>query len=394
MPATTRGSLERHGLDCERILLSVVTDVSLSGDRASQWLIATPKTLSVLDAPGEGQVLRSVTWDVIDEVRTVSGVGSGRLQVRRGNTWTDVIRYSNALATRFHKISRQLQNAAKAEYVDHELFMLGHAESLDPPCCGTCQLRLPENVDPVTGSCPRCMQRGRILKRLYELIAPYRNGAVVLCLLTIFGVVAELVPPKLQQYMVDHILTRDGQTATEVSAATDFRTALLVVVLSLAASRLILSGVAFIKGRISTAIGVSITGRLRDELVTKLNSLSVAYYDRHNTGSIMSRVSHDSEALHGLMHQFTGGFLLQFVKLIGVGIMLMWINPKLAIFTLIPVPLVILGSWVFWNRVYPRYYQLRDASAKQMMALNGMLHGIRVVKAFGQEDNEFKRVSG
>ncbi len=235
------------------------------------------------------------------------------------------------------------------------------------------------------------MQRGRILQRLYELITPYRNGAVVLCLLTIFGVVAELVPPKLQQYMVDHILTRDGQTATEVSAVTDFRTALLVVVLSLAASRLILSGVAFIKGRISTAIGVSITGRLRDELVTKLNSLSVAYYDRHNTGSIMSRVSHDSEALHGLMHQFTGGFLLQFVKLVGVGIMLMLINPKLAMFTLIPVPLVILGSWVFWNRVYPRYYQLRDASAKQMMALNGMLHGIRVVKAFGQEDNEFKR---
>ncbi len=69
-----------------------------------------------------------MAWEEIDEVRTVSGVGSGRLQVRRGVMWTDVIRYSNALATRFHKISRQLQNVAKAEYVDHELFMLGHAE--------------------------------------------------------------------------------------------------------------------------------------------------------------------------------------------------------------------------------------------------------------------------
>ncbi len=152
-----------------------------------------------------------------------------------------------------------------------------------------------------------------------------------------------------------------------------------------------LSAVAFIKGRVATVIGVGLTGRLRDELVVKLSSLSVAYYDRHNTGSIISRVSHDSEALHGLMHQFTGGFLMQAVKLVGVGIMLMLINPKLAMFTLIPVPLVFLGSWVFWNRVYPRYYRLCDASAKQMSALNGMLEGIRVVKAFGQEDEEFHR---
>jgi ATP-binding cassette subfamily B protein len=125
--------------------------------------------------------------------------------------------------------------------------------------------------------------------------------------------------------------------------------------------------------------------------VRKLQSLSVAYYDRHQVGSMISRVAHDSEVLHGLMHQLTGGFLLQIVQLVGVGAMLVWINPKLALFTLIPVPLVILGSWIFWRHVYPRHYRLWDASSKQMATLSGMLSGIRVVKAFAQEPRESDR---
>jgi ATP-binding cassette subfamily B protein len=125
--------------------------------------------------------------------------------------------------------------------------------------------------------------------------------------------------------------------------------------------------------------------------VRKLQSLSVAYYDRHQVGSMISRVAHDSEVLHGLMQQITGGFLLQIVQLVGVGAMLVWINPKLALYTLIPVPLVILGSWVFWRHVYPRHYRLWDASSKQMATLSGMLSGIRVVKAFAQEPRESDR---
>jgi ATP-binding cassette subfamily B protein len=74
--------------------------------------------------------------------------------------------------------------------------------------------------------------------------------------------------------------------------------------------------------------------------------------------------------------------------------MLVWINPKLAVYTLIPVPLVILGSWIFWRHVYPRHYRLWDASSKQMATLSGMLSGIRVVKAFAQEPRESDRFHG
>jgi len=187
--------------------------------------------------------------------------------------------------------------------------------------------------------------------------------------------------------MVDRILSArtDDPGGT---ALPDFRTALLLVVLALAFSRVLLSAVGVLKGRLATAIGTGITATLRDAMVRKLQELSVAYYDRHQVGSMISRVAHDSEVLHGLVHQFTGGFLLQIVQLVAVGGMLVWINPKLALYTLIPVPLVVLGSWIFWKHVYPKHYRLWDASSKQMSRLSGMLSGIRVVKAFAQEPRE------
>jgi ATP-binding cassette subfamily B protein len=398
LPPAVHEALDRAGLNHRPILLSIDTDVSLDGLPGREWLVVTPDHLSVMpDGSGSpaaaGPPLRSVPWDGIDQVRTNAGVGGGTLQVREGGEWVDLVRYSNAMATRFHKVSRALEQARDTTVTDGQPLALpsdwseGDPRSapLDPPRCPSCSLRLAVRGD----TCPRCVQKGQILRRVGELLRPYTRGAVLLCGLTFLGVVAELAPPKLQQYMVDNILS--GQSDPTAATLPGFKTALLVVVLALAFSRVLLSLVGILKGRLATDIGTGITATLRDEMVTKLQSLSIAYYDRHQVSSMISRVAHDSEVLHGLMHQITGGFLLQIVQLVGVGAMLVWINPKLALFTLIPVPLVILGSWIFWRHVYPRHYRLWDASSKQMAALSGMLSGIRVVKAFSQEPRERDR---
>ena len=366
------------------MLLAVDSDVDLAGRPAREWLLVTPDHLGAVDAV---TVRRAIPWRDVEQVRTAAGVGGGTLQVRVAGVWIDVIRFTNALATRFHKVSRGLERAREDLAAGLAATPVVVDGPLDPPHCGSCGLRLAHADD----ACPRCLQKGKILRRIGEVLAPHARGAVLLCLLTFVGVVAELVPPKLQQYMVDEILSEQAAGAT---AATDFRTALLVVVLALALSRVLLSIVGVVKGRLATVIGTGLTATLRGEMVRTLQGLSVAYYDRHQVGSMISRVAHDSEVLHGLMHQITGGFLLQIVQLIGVGGMLVWINPKLALYTLIPVPLVILGSWVFWKHVYPRHYRLWDASSKQMAALSGMLSGIRVVKAFAQEPRETERFNG
>ncbi len=376
------------------VWFAIDTDVALDGRPTPEWIVASSHGLTVTatavhrpSAPPRER-LRHVNWQAIERIRAVAGVGGGMLQVREGGDWVDLLRYSNALATRFQKIARSLEAFRAASAPNAQATPLPGLDpaALDAPRCDRCGLRLQTADD----ACPRCIQKGRVLQRVGGLLSPYARSATLLGLLTLVGVVAELVPPKLQQFMVDDILSVSGAAAAD-GKTPDFKTTLLVVVLALAASRVLLSLVAVLKGRLASTIGSSLTATLRQEMVDKLQSLSVAYYDRHQVSSMISRVAHDSEVLHGLMHQFTGGFLLQIVQLLAVGIMLFWINPKLAALTLIPVPLVILGSWVFWKHVYPRHYRLWDASSKQMAVLSGMLSGIRIVKAFAQETRERDR---
>lgn len=360
------------------------TDISLLGENEKQWLVCTSDQISVVKEPNR-EVILTVDTDGIEAARTIACVGCGILQLKMGGEWRDILGFSNALSERFHQVSRRIERlAGKAGSGDEANEGSGGDPpdgeiALDPPTCPSCQLRLGKDHD----TCPRCLPKGKILGRVWELIRPFSRSGLIVILLTVLGVVAELVPPKLQQYMVDHLLMDQGKLSE-----LEVQKALLFVVLALALSRVLLSVVGVIKGQLSSLIGAGITCNLRKQMVGKLQNMAVSYYDRHEVGSLISRVAHDSEVLHGLMQQLTGGFLLQIAQLVGVGAMLFWLNPKLALFTLIPVPLVFLGTWVFWRKVYPRYYRLWDASAKQMVALSGMLSGIRVVKAFAQEERE------
>ncbi|MCX7430984.1 MAG: hypothetical protein NTY17_08285, partial [Planctomycetia bacterium] len=114
LPAAVRNALDQAGLNHRPILLSVDTDVALDGRPAREWLVVTPDHLSVVPelpaahataGAAAGRPLRSVPWEGIDQVRTSAGMGGGTLQVRDGGDWVDLVRYSNAMATRFHKVS-------------------------------------------------------------------------------------------------------------------------------------------------------------------------------------------------------------------------------------------------------------------------------------------------
>ena len=378
-----------------KIILRQRTDISLDGDTQTQWLIATSSQLVVAVERGSSaearlnvattleevehyvSILREVELAEVESLRTTAGTGSGLLQAKIDDHWVNIVRFSNSLADTFHHTGRGLEALKNGTLTPESL----HVETVKR--CDKCKLRLGASIE----SCPRCLHRSKIASRVWELIKPQINGTILLCVLTVIGVALELVPPKLQQIMVDQILSVPGGTNDK----SPFFTALLIVVLSLAASRILLSFVGWIKGRLATRIGSSLTYNLRAQMVRRLQQLAISYYDRHQAGSLMSRVAYDSEVLQGLLHQLTGGFLLQILQLVGVGAMLVWLNPKLAFYTLIPVPLVVLGTVYFWKRVYPKYYRLWDSSAKQIASLSGMLSGIRIVKSFAQENREFEK---
>ena len=385
LPLAVKKELDVQGLNGVPVLLSTSTDLSLSGKPRRHWIVATHANVAAVSEQAEGaanqpspRVESYVPVADVQEFRTQGAVGSGFLQAYVDDHWVDLARYSNAEADRFHRVARsleELRTTGAIAAVDSEPLLKTH--------CEKCDQRLPTPGE----ACPRCLPRKAIIGRLAQMLWPYRATAAIMCGLMLVAVAAELAPPKLQQYLVDDILKGGQQTLDPQSLLT----ALFAVVSALALARIVLSVVNFAKGRLATRVGVALTFDLRAKLVEKLHTLGLGYYDRHQVGSITSRVAYDSEVIQSLLQQITGGFLLQIVQVTAVGVMLFTLNPKLAVYTLIPAPLVIAGSWFFWKRVHPKHYRYWDSSSKQAGMLTGMLSGIRVVKAFAQEDREYER---
>ena len=378
VPCEVKELLEHQQLNGVPVLLSTTSDLSLTGDLRGHWIVVTHHHLAVVADGVKPRLVNHLALETVEKFRTHGAIGSGFLQAYVDDAWIDVARYSNTLATRFHKLAEQLEDLRKTGEVG-----VGPDEQHDTSHCPKCGVRLNTTGE----SCPRCLPRKAIVARLWQLLRPQWPAALGMCGLMLVGVAMELAPPKLQQYLVDGILAQ-GAAAPDVPPLV---AALLLVVLALAATRVLLGVVNYVKGLVASKVGVELTFELRSQLVRKLHALSVGYYDRHQVGSLVSRVAYDSEVLHTLLQQLTGGFLLQIVQVVAVGIMLFTLNPKLALYTLIPTPLVVGGSLFFWRRVYPNYYRYWDSSHKQAGTLSGMLSGIRVVKAFAQEPREFDR---
>ena len=372
LPRPLATALSEHDVQ-----LATASDLDVDGSPGDRRLVVLVDALHIYDPAQPDQPLRTYSFDTVEQWRTAGEVGGGVLQARIAGGWVDVIRYSNSLADRFAKLVSKLEARRRTGVLEL------HVEADDGRRCSKCSLTL-QHVGDV---CPRCVPRQAVFRRVLAMIRPYKGATILLLGLVFGGLAIELAPPILQQYLVDDVL-KIGQSA---ASQPNLLTALFGLVAVLAFIRVVSALMAGLKGVVCARVGAGLTEDLRTKLVRKLNQLSVGYYDKHQTGVLTNRVVHDTEAMHSLITHLTGGFAMQILQTLAVGAMLFWINPKLAFYMLLPTPLVIGGSWYFWRKIFPRYHRFWDSSGKQAGVLNGMLSGIRVVKAFGQEDREFAR---
>ncbi len=384
-PESVRRRLDEEGVDPEHLLLCTHSDIDLAGRYDAQWLSVTPDRLLVVSEENGAHVRLSMPVNAATEYRTQSGVGSGLLQARVEGAYVDVMRYSNRHAFSFERIARKLDHLLHGAPVQ-----ILPEDEFDPQRCRRCGLMLDQHSD----VCPRCVNRGAVLLRMWRLMRHYRRASLAMMSLLLVGIALDLMSPQLTRYLVDEVLPGGAVEAAGLDDAVRralHLNMLLQVVLVLAAVQVLRMTVNLVNGRLSSFIGTSITFDMRGRLFAHLEQLSVGFYDRQQVGSLVGRVAYDTEALHGFINQLTGGALLQILLVFGVTVMMFITDAKLAFYTLIPAPIVIGGTLIFWRYVHPRNYRSWDASGRQAGLLSGLLSGIRVVKAFGQEGRERSR---
>ncbi len=223
------------------------------------------------------------------------------------------------------------------------------------------------------------------MKRMLLVARPWWGRIALGCFLSISATAASLVPAYLTMPLIDQILIpyQNGDSSNIHRVPTIF------VALGLAAIATWLLAWARTWTLASTA--ERIVADLRNKVYQHLQSLSLDFYAQRRTGDLVSRVSSDADRLITFLSlnliDFAADVLL-IVMSVGV---LISIDLNLAIVTLLPLPVVAWFVQSVRNKLRDRFSNGNEALGAMVSVLTDTIPGIRVVKAFAQEQREIER---
>lgn len=217
-----------------------------------------------------------------------------------------------------------------------------------------------------------------ITTRLLGYLKPYKFKATWIVLLMIFVMICGILNPYLLKIAIDNNITNG-----------DIKGLLIIGVILL-----ILNILAAIATRIRIISMSSITNNIliniREELYTHIQKLSFSFFDNRPVGKILARVIGDVNALQELFTNSITSFIPELLSLVCVTIMMFFLNFKLALASIIILPILFISMFAVETISRKRW----DAYRKKRSNLNAFTHedfaGIKVVQAFANEDHTSK----
>lgn len=135
-------------------------------------------------------------------------------------------------------------------------------------------------------------------------------------------------------------------------------------------------------------IGVKMQAAMRSDLFTKLQKLPYTFYDNHETGKIMSRMTNDLQQVSELAHHGPENLFISGAMLIGSFIYLCTINVRLTLIIFCCAPVLVVVSIIMRKRMRDAFMESRKSIAVINAALESSITGIRVTKAYTNSDKE------
>ena len=299
--------------------------------------------------------------------------GLGTLELSNLEGRLGVWRFTQARGTGAHRLVERLEALKREEPIDDEA-----AESIPCVSCG-------EPIPPGLAACPVCAPIATIkpsasLLRLSRFAKPRALQILLGFVLTLASTATALVPPYLTIPLINRVLLpRHDFYLVKWYLLGLFGAALLAWLLSWAQTFVI----AWVSERIAADLRVTTYGHLQ--------RLSLEYFGGKRTGDLISRVSSDSDRICNFLSINLLDFGSDVIMIAMTSILMFSMDPKLAIATLVPFPLI---TWLVYSvrkRIRRGLNRGSRAWAEMTSVLADTIPGIRVVKAFAQEDREVER---
>jgi ABC-type multidrug transport system fused ATPase/permease subunit len=217
------------------------------------------------------------------------------------------------------------------------------------------------------------------LRHLLTLLRPYRGRVILMLFALIVATAAALVPPYLAGLAIDA-----GIDEGDLNALT-------LILIAFVAAALVNWGATYVQTYLINWVGQRALQDLRIQLFEHLQRLSIGFYSRNKAGVLISRLTNDVQALDQLVTEGIQTLFSSTLTLIGTAVILLVLDPSLALVTFLTFPVLLVGSVIFRVASTGAYRLTREKIAQVTAYLQETLSGVRVVRAFGQEPRHRRR---
>lgn len=215
--------------------------------------------------------------------------------------------------------------------------------------------------------------------RLLKYIRPYMHRLMMAILCTVMASACNLYLPWIIKDVVDKVLVQKDTFMLYVIAIS------IVVIF-------IIRGLFFYgQSYLMSWVGQKVVIDIRGEIFRKLQRLSLAFYDKNKTGTIMSYVTNDVAALQTAMVEKAVELVTEGLVLIGSIVAMLWLDWKLTLFTFCTFPVVLWFMDYFGKKIRKNGGEIQACTAELTSVLQETVSSARVIKSFVREDYEIDR---
>jgi ATP-binding cassette subfamily B protein/subfamily B ATP-binding cassette protein MsbA len=208
-------------------------------------------------------------------------------------------------------------------------------------------------------------------------------GITIVSMILLVGL--QLVAPWIIRTMIATVTDPESSGASTAMVGQ-----LALLALAIYGARAVLQ---FLRSYTAHVAGWNVVSDARQDIYEHLQKLSLRFYEDKQTGQLMSRMVNDSNLFETLIAHAVPDILVNVLTLVGVCVVLISVNWRLLLVSLVPIPLIVLGMRGFAKYVRPAFRERQQELGELNATLNDNLSGIREIKAFVQEEAEAERIS-
>ncbi len=216
--------------------------------------------------------------------------------------------------------------------------------------------------------------------RVFSYLRNYPGLAAAQLLCALGMTLAVFVFPNATGHVIDHIIPNPGRHH-------EFPFWILIALFGFLAK----DGLNSLRIFINNIFEQKVIFDIRSDLYAKIQRLPLGWFDTRRTGDIMTRVVEDVTNMERVLIDGVEQGLIAALQVLGIGIFLFFLNPTVAAWATLPVPILAVGAWIYSTKGRDRYRNQRDAASDLNALLHDNISGVRQIKAYAAEEAEHAR---